>query len=137
VAAVAALLLSVEPGLTAAQARIRLTVNADPWGDVQTFGFGKLNAYHVVAPNPPVPTIHGPTMVQPPAVCSWTSTVSGGVPPYTYQWQGYASGTSSSIVAVVYGPGGMVLTVRDSRGVAGRAAIAVLQGPPGFPPGCF
>lgn len=43
VAAAAALLISVDPSLTESQVRQRLKDAADPWGDSDKFGAGKLN----------------------------------------------------------------------------------------------
>lgn len=58
VSAIAALLLSREPGLTASQVKSRLQVGARFWGSSTTFGAGKVDAYRTLVPpsgNPPPP----------------------------------------------------------------------------------
>lgn len=58
VSAVAALILSVDPSLTAAQVKARIRGSADVWGSSATFGAGKLNAYRALtlqSPPPPPP----------------------------------------------------------------------------------
>lgn len=89
VSAVAALLLTREPTLTAAQVKGRLQSGADPWGSAVQFGAGKLNAYRTLAP--PIPplsvTISGRTVVRSGATCTWLANASGGTPPYSYSWK--------------------------------------------------
>jgi hypothetical protein len=40
----------------------------------------------VVPPTPPTVTITGPSYISTPGNYTWTANVSGGTPPYTYQW---------------------------------------------------
>jgi subtilisin family serine protease len=92
VSGVAALLLSREPGLTAAQVKARIVVAADPWGNTRLFGFGKLNAYFTLVSA--TANISGPTSVTPPCInfpCqgqpyTWTAVTTGGNGTITYQW---------------------------------------------------
>ena len=45
VSGVVALMLSLNPSLTAAQVKAKIRSSANPWGASTTFGTGKLNAY--------------------------------------------------------------------------------------------
>ena len=82
------LLLSREPTLTAAQVRDRLCATADPWpGAAEQIGCGKLNVFRALVPTPlSVSLLNQPSSVRPGATCTFTASVSGGVPPYTYAW---------------------------------------------------
>ncbi len=61
-----------------------------PWQGIQgDFGFIETEYDPVVDPPPPFTltvTIEGPSQVKPNELCTWYSTVSGGTPPYQYQW---------------------------------------------------
>lgn len=60
VSGVAALMLSADPSLTAAQVKARIRSSADAWGSSGTFGAGKVNAYRALqAPPPPPPPPSG------------------------------------------------------------------------------
>lgn len=74
----AALLLSVDGGLTSAQAISRLTTFADGWGISGEFGSGKLNVFRALfPPDPPTVTLSGPSMVPPSSTCTWTTSATG------------------------------------------------------------
>ena len=68
-------------------------------------------------PDPHVDIIDGPTVVVPaPAVCSWTASASGGVPPFSYAWSGVASGSGNGLEAEIYNSGMLYVTVTDDVG---------------------
>ena len=46
--------------------------------------------------------------------CMWYAQVSGGTPPYTYQWSGVLTGTYSSVGGSVWSSGWLYLMVRDA-----------------------
>ncbi len=87
-------------------------------------------------PTTPTPTINGPTYVGA-SVCTtttWTSSVTNGTSPYTYQWtwNGAAVGTGSSYSRTIcgginynYTSNTLGLTVTDSGYRTGSTAIAV------------
>lgn len=87
VAATAALLLTREPGLTAAQVKSRLVAAARPWGTSTMFGAGKMDAYRTLVPPTPMSvSISGPTSIRGCVAGTWTATPSGGTAPYSYVW---------------------------------------------------
>ena len=68
-------------------------------------------------PPPPPPLsayIAGPSEVPPNQSCIWQAIASGGSTPYSYQWSGVLSGSSSSVSGVVYNSGWLYLTVTDA-----------------------
>jgi hypothetical protein len=85
-AAVAAMVMSLNPTLTEAQIRDRIKAGADPWGNANDFGAGKLNAYRALVGRPAV-AISGTTRPAAPGSYTWTASVSGGAGNYTYQWE--------------------------------------------------
>jgi subtilisin family serine protease len=93
VSAVAALLLSVSPGLTAEQVKSRIKSSANAWGSAAVFGSGKLNAYAALAPSLPPPpppfvvSIVGPAEVQFYSSCHYYASVQGGSGSYTFEWR--------------------------------------------------
>jgi subtilisin family serine protease len=91
VSAVAALLITREPDLTAAQVKTRILDSADPWGaPTRQFGRGKLNAYRTLL-TPLSVTITGPTTIKTPGTYTWTANASGGSS-YTYRWEASENG---------------------------------------------
>lgn len=74
----------------------------------------------------PTVTINGPTTVRPNSTCYYSSTVSGGTSPYSYEWYqdngviGTDSGVDASATGYVYGYI-LTLTVTDSNGLVGSA----------------
>lgn len=48
---------------------------------------------------------------------SWNAGVTGGTPPYTYQWSGEFTGSSSSVSGTVTESGELYLDVWDAAGV--------------------
>lgn len=76
--------------------------------------------------------IDGPTMLPDGYSGSWSATVSGAAtPPYTYQWTGFASGSSQSITATPPYPGDwLYLNVWDSAGHSAQASVFVTVCPP-------
>lgn len=84
VSGVAALPLSREPNLTAAQVRSRIMTNALSWGSATQFGAGKLDAFATLSPF--TVTISGPSFVTTAGNYTWTANPSGGSGGYTYRW---------------------------------------------------
>lgn len=97
----------------------------------------------------PVPTINGVNYIYVSActTTTWTSSVSGGTTPYTYQWtwNGVAVGTGSSYSRTIcpgavysYTTNTLALTVTDSGGRTGSASksVAVEKDPPVSDPTC-
>jgi subtilisin family serine protease len=128
VSGAAALILSRSPTLTAKQLRTRLMRTADYWGNVDTYGNGKLNVSAALISHVGV-TITGPTLGSEIGPCIWNATISQGKPPYTYQWSGggvniWGSSTGSQMTGTIRG-GDLVVTVRDSRGAQGQAYLPV------------
>lgn len=80
----------------------------------------RYNAY--VAPptgyyTPPLSaTIDGPSGVSLGESATWSAIVSGGIPPFRYQWSGAATGTESSVTAAVSSSDNLYLDVWDSIG---------------------
>jgi subtilisin family serine protease len=103
VAAVAALLLSREPNLTALQVRDRLIQGAKPWGSATTFGAGKLDAYATLLGVSQVVT--GPTSFTltcnpfgcTPQTLTYSSTASGGNGTFSYQWKTRTCGQNAVV----------------------------------------
>lgn len=84
-------------------------------------------------PGPPGVTILGPTEVTPDVWCTWYTSRSDGVPPYTYQWWGMFSGSGPSIDGFVGSSGGeLFVKVTDGFGREATDAIEiVVEGEPG------
>ena len=93
VAAAAALLKAYNSGWSNVEIRRRLRVTATDLGTTghdNLYGYGLVNvaaALSAAAAAPPTVSIDGPSAVRPNEYCGWTSSVSGGVPPYTYDWR--------------------------------------------------
>ena len=97
----------------------------------------------------PVPTINGTTYVYVSSGCvstTWTSSVSGGTTPYTYQWtwNGAAVGTGSSYTrstcaggAYNYTSNTLGLTVTDSSSHSGSTSKTVVVEKDPIGGGCF
>jgi len=85
VSGAAALLLSLEPGLTHSAVKSRLFGSADPWGDATLYGAGKLNVARTIF-GPVLPVIAGPSTITG-TFQSWTASASGGLSPYTFVWE--------------------------------------------------
>lgn len=85
VAAVAALIISREPMLSATAVKARLYSGADPWGATTRFGAGKLNALRSVTNV--VVSISGVSSVFTPGVRTWTASATGGNGSYVYAWE--------------------------------------------------
>lgn len=96
----------------------------------------------IVQPPPPPPPppslsvgITGPTSVKPDTYCTWSATVSGGTPPYSYSWtQNSMPVGSDSWVDVYTGTSNFSLsvTVTDGAGSWGSAqgSVTVTSGAP-------
>jgi hypothetical protein len=67
-------------------------------------------------------SIDGPSMIPAGLSYTWTAGVSGGTPPYTYQWSGPLPGTSSSISGSLQSSDVLYLDVYDSAG--GHVAVS-------------
>ena len=95
-----------------------------------TFTTSSVNLYHNPPPPPPPPpsltvSISGPTLVQPDVYCYYSSSVSGGVPPYNYSW---TPGGSTDDWADVYTGDSdfdVDLHVTDSQGSSGSTFKSV------------
>lgn len=103
---------------------------AGPPGPTAWYSFGGATAYNAYysAP-PPVPpnalyaTINGPTYVEAGWTYTYSSTISGGTPPYTYQWSGLATGNGSTInLTPTTEQGTLYLDVYDASG--GHVAVS-------------
>lgn len=125
VAGVAALVLSREPNLTSLQVKARLEFGAIPWGSLDTYGTGKLDAYNALTGVSAV--ISGPLSVTgacvgspwpscTPTTFSWTALASAGNGSYTYQWTSRACSVTNS----------------SQLGIGRTQSIAVGPGTPSF-----
>jgi subtilisin family serine protease len=85
VAGVAALIIAMRPTLSEYGVRQRLCGSARAWGPSNEYGCGKLDAGRALTPNPTV-SIGGSPSVKPNVLCGWTASVSGGLPPYHFNW---------------------------------------------------
>jgi hypothetical protein len=73
----------------------------------------------VYAPYPAPPfsvLIEGPHTATPDCSCTWSANVTGGTPPYTYQWSGQATGFDQTVTASPTSGGDLYLNVYDSAG---------------------
>ncbi|MFL5576083.1 MAG: S8 family serine peptidase [Gemmatimonadaceae bacterium] len=86
VSGVAALLLTREPGLTAAQVSTRIRDGADYWGDSNQFGAGKLNAYRTLVGRLTV-WIGGESSPPSAGTYTYAAYASGGGGNYAYRWE--------------------------------------------------
>jgi subtilisin family serine protease len=85
VSGVAALLYSLEPGLTMSQARSRVQAGADPWGSNTQYGSGKVDALFTLKPLSV--GINGPNDITQAGTYTWTASPLGGTGSYALQWQ--------------------------------------------------
>ncbi len=122
VSAVAALVWSLNPTLTATQVWNRLTSTADALFPATQFGAGRVNAVSAVYVQPPTysASITGPTEVQPYATCSFAASTTSPDAPYSYEW--FADGVTTGFTGWYYyhtaGPSAFTLsvTIVDAQG---------------------
>lgn len=94
VSGAAALVRAQNPTWSNQQVVDRLFATADDRGATgrdDYYGYGIVDAAYAVGIPPPPPvqldvSIAGPTRIRPEAICSWEAVVSGGTPPYSYNW---------------------------------------------------
>ncbi|MBL0940271.1 MAG: hypothetical protein IBJ03_15355 [Gemmatimonadaceae bacterium] len=101
---------------------------------------GVLNTSFGIPLRPPpfVATIIGASTAVPNASCNYAASVSGGSPPYTYQWFAGNTliGSTQSIYATVFSPGlDLSLVVRDASNVTASASKYVFTDL--YASGCF
>ncbi len=139
VAAAAAVVKSYNPSWSNTYIRNRLQSTAKDRGAPgydQYFGYGRLDVGAAVGVTLPSVSISGPTRILPDATCSWYADVSGGIPPYTYNWynDGIGVGTSSWYTGGK-DPGNLTdhfplrVDVRDGRGDTATKQITVYEDP--------
>lgn len=87
---------------------------------------------NIVVFDPPVQTllayIDGPDEVPEGEECVWIADVTGGSPPYSYQWSGVLSGTGSSIAGTLWSPGNLNLQVTSNDGQIAGDGISISVG---------
>jgi hypothetical protein len=69
-----------------------------------------------------------PNWVQLQVPCTWTAEAIGGVPPYTYSWQGsFGSGSGQQFTSEIYSPGvaHWQVTVTDANGSTAKDSMTV------------
>jgi hypothetical protein len=80
-------------------------------------------------PFPPPATlavsVNGPAEVVDGEYNTWDAYVTGGVPPYTYQWSGFASGSGPSVTGSLNHNSDLQVDVWDSQGRHAGAMISV------------
>lgn len=83
------------------------------------------------APQPPQlsASLAGPNNVGTVDPATWSATVSGGYPPYSYYWSGVMSGYASSVTGVPAQSGYLYLDVWDADGKYAGASIWVTVNP--------
>jgi hypothetical protein len=84
---------------------------------------------------PVTATIEGLTTVPRLALCTWTSTVNGGTPPFTYTWTPAnqaipATGPVYKKSTPATGPLRITLSVRDVNGLTGGTSKNITLTPP-------
>jgi subtilisin family serine protease len=139
VSAIAALLLSREPGLTAAQVKSRLVAGARPWGASTTFGAGKVDAYRTLVPPAPLSVaISGPTSLRGCVGGTWTATPSNGTAPYSYTWSAeggqYNTGSNPQFTYTNEGSAPsmfITVTVTDANNTSANKTLKVNLSLPG------
>ncbi|MCC6930813.1 MAG: S8 family serine peptidase [Gemmatimonadaceae bacterium] len=85
------------------------------------FGYGLLDP--VAAVNVPAPSVSiaGPSSVRPNVLCTWTVSVSGGVPAYSYLWSP-GGATTSFVERSFTSSGTLSVTVTDQAAHYGQAS---------------
>jgi subtilisin len=145
VAAAAAMLKAHNPAWTNVQIRERLRTTAQWLGSSTLYGHGLLRIHSAMtwtAP-PPAPTVDigGPTVVNASSYCSWWASVSGGTPPFTYEWTRDWAVVSTSEWYNATTPGGnftLTLSVTDANNQTGVKQIWVSEASPWDPqPECL
>lgn len=96
VAAVAALVISRNPSMTASAVKSRLYQAAVAWGPATQYGAGKLNALGSIS-NVAV-TVTGPSTIRTPNTYSWSASASGGNGSYSYTWEESVDGSAYQVV---------------------------------------
>jgi len=88
---------------------------------------GNLYPHGPFDPPPPLNvSIGGPSEIQPGSWCHWWASVYGGQEPYTYQWSGVLSGTSSEVYGAP-GTGWLYLTVTSADGQGDGAQLYITE----------
>lgn len=70
-------------------------------------------------------SIFGPTEVPSGTYCRWDASVTGGIPPYSYEWFGLLSGSNPTVEGFVTSSDGLSVTVTDHLGRSRTASISV------------
>jgi subtilisin family serine protease len=133
VAGVAALVWSLNPGLTASEVRVRLTSSAVHYYPIEKHGSGRVDAVNAVYPPPPPPslsvTIEGPSPVPASTFCTWIAGASGGTEPYSYQWtvNGSPAGNGTNTLGISTPGSDFTISVvaTSANGLTGVNAITV------------
>ncbi len=99
---------------------VRVTVT-DPYSSATAAGATSVN----IVPSDIAVDIQGPSIVNSGQTCMWMANVSGGTPPYSYQWSGLATGSSSDITTTVSYAGTLYLSVVDAVGAQRQASLGV------------
>lgn len=107
------------------------------WMDEMEADYGQEYCVYVwCAPNPIV-TIDGPSVVPSTSeYCTWTASVTRGVPGYTYTWWGVASGSGDELYAPVSGEGYLYVEVEDGVGHTNSTSLYITIDSEATPPEC-
>lgn len=77
--------------------------------------------------------ILGPSEAETYSYCNWSQTISNGVPPFTYAWDGLVSGSGTTASATVTTSGWVELTVTDGTSRQASDYLYVNVSPSGPP----
>lgn len=99
--------------------------DTDQWHQELEDDFGGTYCETIYCSPDPDVSISGPDELPPDLLCQWYASGSGGVPPYSYQWFGVASGTGSSIETTLSSSGYLNVTITDDVGHDNTASLYV------------
>ncbi len=77
----------------------------EEWVDELEADYGGTYCVTIYCSPDPSVSISGPSILPSGLLCEWTASASSGVPPYSFSWSGVASGSGSSLDAIINSSG--------------------------------